>query len=1175
MHLRKCLTFGVDFTIRRNGMKTKNLFTKTLLTLLCVCTLMLGFIGIGSITAYAAEGDVAIDATNFPDGNFRAWITANIAGADDSILTADELAAVTEIDVSDKDIQSLTGIEHFTALEKLVCQNNQLTSLDVSANTALTWLDCRGNQLNSLDLSANVALETLYCINNPSMASLNVSGTALTELNCYNNNLTSLDVSNISTLRTIHCYNNELEYLNVNGCTELRELSCFNNNLTSLDLRDTSINRLYCYGNQLMNLELPANATMGYCNCDSQKAVTITINEKAWYTLPSEVDASKVTVTSGAMLDGNVLKNILGNEVIYTYDTGLEGKDLTVTLTVDDPHTHTFDASTHLCACGTVGNHTFVDGICPCSAVEISATNFPDANFRAWITANIAGADDGVLTAAELAAVTSISVDYERIADLKGIEHFTEITILECFHNNLKSLDVSMLPLLEKLDCRGNELTSLNLSNNTALQYLYCDSNYLTSLDLSANTELKELTCENNCLAYLDLSGNTKLTYFDATGSYQTVYITIDQATMTASLPAGVKAENVSKLENATLNGNVLTVDEGAENVCYEYFCGLMGVNNSMDVALTIENPHTHATSGKCDCGVVVINDTNFPDNNFRNYVSTDFDTDGNGILIPTELAAVTAIEYTDGTNRIANFTGIEHFTELTEFKAQSQTVETLDLSKNVKLTVINLGWAQSLSTLTLPTNAPLTYLYMQACLNIKSIDVSSFTALEYLNIVNTKITDIDLGNNTELTELWCGSRLGSINLESNTKLKILNVNNCGLTSLDVSKNTALEELYCLMNQLTALDLSNNTALKVLYCNDNHLSALDLSNNTNLLSVYCRNNNLMQLNISSTAPLDPASFDADGQTATVTLNGNSLDLTRIDPNFDGSKATSNTTGASFNGNTLVLANDMTTVTYTYAIGNGNNALNVTLAIEYVDYGAEIEAIEKELNDAITELNTIIGGKATPAEIQSAVDTLTEAYENADEALKLALQGKIDVNTTAITNLQTALTNAESTLDTAIKKVAADLETAKNDLQSQIDTLTTSVGTNATDIAELEKAISDLDAAYQAADIIINSRLDALENSLTTVKSELEAAIAQVRKNLVDAKAELEAKDNELARKDNELEAKDAELSAAIESLNTTTTVLIVILSVIGVISIGIAAVTVTTFGRSFCGKFCR
>ena len=118
-----------------------------------------------NIVEMGASSGIAIDATNFPDENFRNWVLAQDYGQD-GVLTEEEIAGVKEIDIDSQNIADLKGIEYFTALTQLWCDYNELTSLDVSKNTALTRLCCAGNQLTSLDLSQNTALITLYCYEN-------------------------------------------------------------------------------------------------------------------------------------------------------------------------------------------------------------------------------------------------------------------------------------------------------------------------------------------------------------------------------------------------------------------------------------------------------------------------------------------------------------------------------------------------------------------------------------------------------------------------------------------------------------------------------------------------------------------------------------------------------------------------------------------------------------------------------------------------------------------------------------------------------------------------------------------------------------------------------------------------------------------------------------------------
>ena len=91
------------------------------------------------------------------------------------------------------------------------CQNNQLTTLDVSQNTALESLWCTDNQLTTLDVSQNIALTGLYCYNNQ-LTALDVSkNTALTVLDCYNNQLTALDVSQNTSLIWFSCTGNQIK----------------------------------------------------------------------------------------------------------------------------------------------------------------------------------------------------------------------------------------------------------------------------------------------------------------------------------------------------------------------------------------------------------------------------------------------------------------------------------------------------------------------------------------------------------------------------------------------------------------------------------------------------------------------------------------------------------------------------------------------------------------------------------------------------------------------------------------------------------------------------------------------------------------------------------------------------------------------------------------------------
>ena len=91
---------------------------------------------------------IALNDTTFPDAVFRGYIAENADTDKDSLLSETEIAGVTGIDVSGMGIRDLRGIGYFTALQSLDCSDNQLTSLDLSANTALETLNASGNRLD-------------------------------------------------------------------------------------------------------------------------------------------------------------------------------------------------------------------------------------------------------------------------------------------------------------------------------------------------------------------------------------------------------------------------------------------------------------------------------------------------------------------------------------------------------------------------------------------------------------------------------------------------------------------------------------------------------------------------------------------------------------------------------------------------------------------------------------------------------------------------------------------------------------------------------------------------------------------------------------------------------------------------------------------------------------------
>ena len=232
---------------------------------------------------------------------------------------------------------------------------------------------------------------------------------------------------------------------------------------------------------------------------------------------------------------------------------------------------------------------------------------------------------------------------------------------------------------------------------------------------------------------------------------------------------------------------------------------------------------------------------------------------------------------------------------ELTELSCSSNKLTALDLSANKKLQKI-VAQTNALTTLDTRNLPELTDLYLWGNHDLKSIDVSKNTKLEFLSACHGKLTSLNVSNNRKLVELYVyNNQLTALDVRSNYMLKKLGCYENQITALDLSYNGALEylgvndnpitelnlhplsnlqELSCYKMKLTKLDVSRCTELRRLYCNDNQIETLDLRSNKKLETLYCQNNRLSWLNLSSNTALDPRYVDCSGNVYDIKVDEN-------------------------------------------------------------------------------------------------------------------------------------------------------------------------------------------------------------------------------------------------------------------------------------------------------------
>ena len=313
--------------------------------------------------------------------------------------------------------------------------------------------------------------------------------------------------------------------------------------------------------------------------------------------------------------------------------------------------------------------------------------------------------------------------------------------------------------------------------------------------------------------------------------------------------------------------------------------------------------------------GYIAINEKNFPDENFRDYVAREWDKNQDKYFSPSEIAAakwITCDNLWDG-QPIKSLKGIEYFTEIWKLTCVYNDLTEIDLSHNKKLEYLNCHHNK-----------------------LEKLDVSGLPLLETFYCGQNKLQSIDVSKNKQLKDFSCTENpLNTLDVSQNTELEKLACVGNNLTELDVSKNKNLKILWCYQNKLSSLNLENQTELELLGCRENPLNVLSISANTKLKKLYVNKTNLTSLDATNNTALEE--FNGKDCSYNIAVEGDGkFDLTTLPGHFDASKATA-TGGGTINGNILTVNPNSKTFRYDYDIGQNNKKMNVVLNVHWHNY----------------------------------------------------------------------------------------------------------------------------------------------------------------------------------------------------------------------------------------------
>lgn len=236
---------------------------------------------------------LSAQTVSIPDTNFKnKLISLGVDSNNDGSIQQSEALAIEELDISSSSINSVAGIESFTNLKRLNCNDNLITSLSLNSFD-LYELRCNNNKLTNLN---NISSQT---------TELDVSYNHLTALNLpesinYNyldisgNDYTSIEFKDLK-LKFFSCNDTKLSTLDFSTIRQLSEtISIKNNpNLEAINFKNGKFDLCYVMlGGCHFYLMLNNNPNLEYiCTDDFEHngptVVTETEYFKSYYNLPN------------------------------------------------------------------------------------------------------------------------------------------------------------------------------------------------------------------------------------------------------------------------------------------------------------------------------------------------------------------------------------------------------------------------------------------------------------------------------------------------------------------------------------------------------------------------------------------------------------------------------------------------------------------------------------------------------------------------------------------------------------------------------------------------------------------------------------------------------------------------------------------------------------------------
>lgn len=426
--------------------------------------------------------------------------------------------------------------------------------------------------------------------------------------------------------------------------------------------------------------------------------------------------------------------------------------------------------------------------------------NIPDANFKNALLNHVPVINtngDGEIQVSEAAAFTgTLDIYYKNIADLTGLNAFTNITGLLCGSNSLSTtFTLPNFPFLQTVDCSGNFFPNIQLGSLPALVKFSIDNcNFLDQnpLVFSNLQSLKTISGVFSSISSVSLNNLPNLTSIDFKFSLRGGALNLN------NLPSLYKAD--------CSWGGLTSISTTGTTALKELICFM---NNNLS-SISLSNPGA-LEKLLCSRGKL----TSLP-------------------------AGLTGLRVLNCSENLLTTVSLNNATLLDSVNVSNNVLSSLVLTNKPSLQALFCSYNQ-LSSLTLSNLPKLKRLDCNSNL-LTGITMSGYDSLRTINCSENQLTNLSLSNLPSLVEIYApNNNLTSLSVTNFPALVFLYCNQNLLTSLSVNNLPSLTYLVCSNNQLPKLPLNHFPSLTQVQCADNLISHLDLSG-TAVVGLSCQGN---------------------------------------------------------------------------------------------------------------------------------------------------------------------------------------------------------------------------------------------------------------------------------------------------------------------------------------------